>query len=564
METGLTFDEDAGEPLQVGGHDVERVLGRGGMGKVYACKDDKLDRTVAVKVLLPELRTQKEMAARFVREARAMAKVSSPHVVTVFAVGDDGGVPFLVMELLDGEDLSAKVKREGALPIDVALSYALDSTRGLMAAAAAGLVHRDVKPANLFVVDGRVKLTDFGLARPVDGSADLTQAGLVVGTPHYLAPELARGQPASIASDVYALGATLYEMLAGRPPFDGESALDVLTAHLMQPVPPLAQKRADVPAGVAALVDEMLAKKVDQRLADYTVLESRLAALLEAARHHQASSATRVGKVVPAPPAPATATPGAASALFAPPTVSLPNPVSHTGIGRTQPTSPMAFDKRKAAQIFAGGAVALAVVSLLAVALSGDDRMKRIEKGQAKEVLAELDKISDAERQPEDTRIEGHALWALDEKREAFAAWSEAAKGGAVDPRAASRAVDALAAEKAGAAVAMLAAWPDASIEGKVRGLLDEASFTTRHNALDVLEDRKAVDDAARAAVGMKDVLTGDGCQQRRAGMQLLKKHGKGKEALDAVRALGRQMPDNLCLVLELTSAEQAIKQRSK
>lgn len=263
-------------PAQIGPYKVIRLLGEGGMGRVYLGRDEGLGREVAIKVMLPELARDPEMAARFLREARAMARISSPHVVTVFQVGEHERAPFLVMELLIGEDVGARLKREGRLPAALATRFIHDTLHGLDAAEKAGLIHRDVKPANLFIADGRVKLTDFGLARPLDGSADLTAAGLVVGTPHYLAPEIAKGAPPSVQSDLYALGATFFELLAGRPPYPGKSAVEVLTQHLTSSIPDIAMVAPDVPPATAAVITRLLAKDPRDRYATYADLERAL------------------------------------------------------------------------------------------------------------------------------------------------------------------------------------------------------------------------------------------------------------------------------------------------
>lgn len=268
-------------PLAIGGFPVVRLLGEGGMGLVYACKDEKLDRLVAVKVLRPDLAKLPAIVERFLREAKAMARITSSHVVTVHSVGEHDGVPLLVMEMLDGEDLAARVHRKGRLEVGEALRYVRDAVKGLRDAADAGIIHRDVKPANLLLVDGVVKLTDFGLALPLDADARLTQDGLVVGTPHYLAPELARGGEADEVSDIYSLGATLYELLSGQPPYPGEAALDVVSAHLKEPVPSIQKVRSDVPDDVEALLHRMMAKKIAQRFESYGELLAHLEHLLQ-------------------------------------------------------------------------------------------------------------------------------------------------------------------------------------------------------------------------------------------------------------------------------------------
>ncbi|MBI1948792.1 MAG: protein kinase [Deltaproteobacteria bacterium] len=264
----------------IGGYQVERELGAGGMGRVYLATDAALQRKVALKVLLPELLEQSEMRQRFLREARALARVSSPHVVQVYAVGEDPVVgPFVVMEYLEGEDLQARLRREGRLPWASAVRYGKDAVQGLKAAEGAGIVHRDVKPANLFVVGERALITDFGLAREVKG-AGVTQAGLVVGTPAYLAPEVIRGNAATHQSDLYSLGATLFHLVAGRPPFTEESPLEVLATALRTDAPEL-RSLVEVPPALSALVARMLAKDPAARPTGWDTLDAELTRLLE-------------------------------------------------------------------------------------------------------------------------------------------------------------------------------------------------------------------------------------------------------------------------------------------
>lgn len=266
----------------IGGYRVERELGAGGMGRVYLCRDDALDRAVAIKILQPELLEQAEMRARFLREARALARVSSPHVVAVHAVGEDAVVgPFVVMEYLEGEDLQARLGRERRVPWRDAVRIARDAVQGLMAAENAGIVHRDLKPANLFDVGGKAKLTDFGLARQVEGGgANVTQAGLVVGTPAYLAPEVIRGTPATHQSDLYSLGATLFHLVAGRPPFTADSPLEVLATAIREEPPLLRSVAPDVPSSLEDLIARMLKKTPGERPPGWAALDDELARVL--------------------------------------------------------------------------------------------------------------------------------------------------------------------------------------------------------------------------------------------------------------------------------------------
>jgi Protein kinase domain len=251
----------------------------GGMGEVWRGSDEVLGRPVAVKVLRAELAEDDAFRRRFRAEARTAGSLPHNGIAAVFdygetSVGLDGSSPssnpvqgdniaYLVMELVPGEALSTTLAREGALGTSRTLSVLGQAARALHAAHVRGVVHRDVKPANLMVTpEGRVKVTDFGIARPVDHEP-LTMTGQVMGTAHYLAPELARGQDASPLSDVYALGVVAYECLAGHRPFEGDNQVLVATAHLSQEPPPLPET---LPADVVAVVGAAMAKDPTQRI----------------------------------------------------------------------------------------------------------------------------------------------------------------------------------------------------------------------------------------------------------------------------------------------------------
>ena len=208
----------------------ERLLGEGGMASVHLAHDAELDRRVAVKVLAAHFAGDAEIRARFLREGRLAARLTHPNVVAVYDAGERDGTPFLVMEHVEGETLAERLRRDGPLPPDEAVRVALGACAGLEHAHAAGLVHRDVKPQNLLLTrDGTVKVADFGIARAVDGT-QLTQAGTILGTAAYLAPEAATGGEIGPPADVYSLGAVLYELLSGQPPFEDPS-LEALAAR---------------------------------------------------------------------------------------------------------------------------------------------------------------------------------------------------------------------------------------------------------------------------------------------------------------------------------------------
>lgn len=243
------------------------------MGEVFKGVDTGLNRKVAIKILSEKHRDSPELRQRFVREGRAVAAISHPNVVQVFATGTFDDRPYIAMELLDGTDLGSIVDKQGALSSAAAAHAILDAAQGLAAAAKAGLIHRDVKPSNLVrLSSGEVKVTDFGLAKPVDPGSEpaLTAMGVVVGTPDYIAPEQARGETIDERVDIYALGGTLYFLVTGIPPFrTGRPAddkyLKVVARHLRNPPPDAAQTNPSVDRELAALAKQMMAKKPGER-----------------------------------------------------------------------------------------------------------------------------------------------------------------------------------------------------------------------------------------------------------------------------------------------------------
>jgi eukaryotic-like serine/threonine-protein kinase len=303
-------------------------LGAGAMGEVWLAEDVGLGRKVALKILSESHRNNPEVRARFIREARAVAAISHPNVVQVFTTGEFDGRPFLAMEYLAGQDLATVVRDTGPIESRLAAQYARDSARGLAAAARAGLIHRDVKPSNLMLLpSGEVKVTDFGLAKPVAPGEDpaLTALGVVVGTPDYIAPEQARGDAIDARVDVYALGATLFFLLAGRPPYrksidDDEKYLKVVARHLREPVPDPRGEVADVDDELADLQMAMMAKSADAR--------PSYASLIETLEHILARLA-----------APPVRKPASMSAMVSPPAERTAQVGRPTGTERTQPVA---------------------------------------------------------------------------------------------------------------------------------------------------------------------------------------------------------------------------------
>jgi eukaryotic-like serine/threonine-protein kinase len=241
-------------------------LGAGGMARVVAAHDLRLERVVAIK-LVPASGIDRAGRERFVREARSSAGFSHPNAVATFDAGEADGYLYLVMELVDGPSLAHRLAEHGRLDIDEGLSIAAAVLAALGAAHAVGIVHRDVKPGNILLGPaGTVKLADFGIAKRLgDAAADLTGSGQFVGTPKYLAPELVVGEPVTPATDLYSVGVVLFEMLAGHPPYAGDTPVATAIAHRDSPIPDLRQVRPEVPAHVAAAVRQAMAKDPDDR-----------------------------------------------------------------------------------------------------------------------------------------------------------------------------------------------------------------------------------------------------------------------------------------------------------
>ena len=251
----------------LGPYEVQQFLGRGGMGIVMRALDPQLNRVVAIKVLSPELAVDISSRRRFLREARAAAAVSHPHVVTIHAVAvDDDRLPYLVMECVVGRSLQQKIDQTGPLKMKEILRIGSQIAEGLAAAHKQGLVHRDIKPANILLENGieRVKITDFGLARSVD-DAHITRTGEVSGTPQYMSPEQALGQHVDHRSDLFSLGCVLYAMCAGRPPFRGDNVA-VVVKRICDGTPrPITEINPEIPGWMIQTIERLLAKDPAQR-----------------------------------------------------------------------------------------------------------------------------------------------------------------------------------------------------------------------------------------------------------------------------------------------------------
>ena len=281
---------------------LDEQVGSGGMSTVYRAFDETLQRTVAIKLMHRSLSGDPDQLERFRREARAAARLSHPHVVTVIDAGEDDGHPYIVFEFVAGETLKGRIKRCGRLPVVEAVAYGIEIGRALAAAHAERLVHRDVKPQNVLIdPDGRAKVTDFGIARSLEDGG-LTATGRVLGTTDYVSPEQALGEDVTAESDVYALGIVLYEMLTGELPFKAESQVGVAMKHVQDPMPDVQLRRPEVSASLAAVIDRATSKQVENRYgsADDMVWDLEQALAIEAARAGEATGeATTVLRALP-------------------------------------------------------------------------------------------------------------------------------------------------------------------------------------------------------------------------------------------------------------------------
>jgi eukaryotic-like serine/threonine-protein kinase len=279
-----------------GRYRLDAQIGRGGMSTVYRAFDTVLERPVAIKLMHREIASDSDQLERFRREARSVARLSHPHIVSVIDAGeepaeDGGSTPYIVLEYVEGETLKSLIRRDGPLDISQAIAYAIEIARALGAAHERMIVHRDVKPQNVLIgEEGGAKITDFGIARTLTEEG-LTVAGRVLGTTDYVSPEQALGQPVTGQSDLYSLGVVLYEMLTGEVPFTGETPVAVAMRHVREQMPDVQALRPEVSAATASVIDRAVAKDLDWRYADADAMVAELEEVLaiEAARAGQAT-----------------------------------------------------------------------------------------------------------------------------------------------------------------------------------------------------------------------------------------------------------------------------------
>ncbi len=267
---------------------VEAIIGRGGMGTVYRAHDLSLDRPVALKVIDLSMVADDTLRDRFVREARAQARLNHHHVVQIHYIGDQENLCFFAMEIVEGESLDDLLVRGERLPWQLALTRMIAVAEALRLAQEQGIVHRDVKPSNLLVDhSGVVKVADFGLAKWIKEDVKITQEGAVLGTPLYMSPEQGQGEATDHRSDIYSMGAAFHHLLVGRPPYTATTPVALVVKHVTQPVPSVRATSPDVPADVAAIIERMMAKEPAERYQSY----DDLVEALEAARPRRSTPA---------------------------------------------------------------------------------------------------------------------------------------------------------------------------------------------------------------------------------------------------------------------------------
>ncbi|HWI73755.1 MAG TPA: protein kinase [Baekduia sp.] len=263
-----------------GRYRLDAQIGTGGMSTVYRAFDTVLERQVAIKLMHREIASDSDQLERFRREARAVAQLNHPHIVTVIDAGEDDNTPYIVFEYVEGETLKDRIRRYGRLPIQESIAYAIEIARALGVAHDRGIVHRDVKPQNVLVdEEGSAKVTDFGIARTLDQEG-LTADGRVLGTTDYVSPEQALGHPVTGQSDLYSLGIVLFEMLTGDVPFKGDNQVAVAMKHVREQLPDVQVRRPEVSNALAAVLERATAKETTARYPDDRALISDLEEVL--------------------------------------------------------------------------------------------------------------------------------------------------------------------------------------------------------------------------------------------------------------------------------------------
>lgn len=268
-------------------YEIIKMLGEGGMANVYLAQDTILDRKVAVKVLRGDLANDEKFVRRFQRESLAASSLSHPNIVEMYDVGEDEGNFFIVMEYVDGKTLKQLIRKRGSLTIQEVIDIMLQLTDGLAHAHDSYIIHRDIKPQNILIVDsGLVKITDFGIAMALN-SSQLTQTNSVMGSVHYLPPEQASGKGSTIKSDIYSLGVLMYELLTGKLPFRGDNAVEIALKHMKEPIPSIKKELDDVPNSIENIIMRATSKNPKNRYNDAREMYQDLKTALDKERKNE-------------------------------------------------------------------------------------------------------------------------------------------------------------------------------------------------------------------------------------------------------------------------------------
>ena len=269
-------------------YQIIKTIGEGGMANVYLAYDTILERNVAVKVLRGDLATDEKFVRRFQREALSASSLSHPNIVEVYDVGEDNGIYYIVMEYIDGKHLKQLLKKRGKLSLNEVVDIMLQLTDGMACAHDSYIIHRDIKPQNIMILDnGIVKITDFGIAMALN-STQLTQTNSVMGSVHYLPPEQASGKGSTIQSDIYSMGILMYELLSGTLPYRGDNAVEIALKHLKEPLPSIRKEVPDIPQAVENVILKSAAKNPKNRYADARAMHEDLATCLDESRANEA------------------------------------------------------------------------------------------------------------------------------------------------------------------------------------------------------------------------------------------------------------------------------------
>ena len=269
-------------------YQIIKSIGEGGMANVYLAYDTILDRNVAVKVLRGDLATDEKFVRRFQREALSASSLSHPNIVEVYDVGEDNGQYYIVMEYIEGCQLKQLLKKRGRLTLSEVIDIMLQITDGLSVAHDAYIIHRDIKPQNIMILDsGLVKITDFGIAMAMN-STQLTQTNSVMGSVHYLPPEQANGKGSTLQSDIYSMGILMYELLTGELPYKGDNAVEIALKHLKEKIPSVREKFPEIPQSVENIIIKATAKNPKNRYADARSMNEDLRTCLDDSRVNEA------------------------------------------------------------------------------------------------------------------------------------------------------------------------------------------------------------------------------------------------------------------------------------